>query len=79
MKPLRIAVAFLTILTAGAYGQTSPVPYAPNSDGPGPSFASSQTAHLFPGTYKSIRNVDFGNLKLPIFGADGKPAGSISF
>ena len=71
-------IVLLLILLAGAFGQTSPVPYAPNSDGPGPTFTNDQIAYSFPGAYSSIRKVDFRNLRSPIFDADGKPVGSPS-
>ena len=45
------------------FGQISPVPYAPNSDGPGPTFASQTVASSFPGKYSSVEKVDFRNLK----------------
>jgi len=69
----------LPLLIAGAFGQTSQVPYAPNSDGPGPTFTKESVSFSFPGSYSSIRRVDFRNLRLPIFDAEGRPAGSISF
>jgi len=44
------------------FGQTSHVPYAPGSDGPGPTFTSENINHSYPGSYSSIRTVDFRNL-----------------
>ena len=72
-------LALLFFLVADAFSQTSQVPYAPNSDGPGPTFTSENVRLSYEGTYSSIRKVDFRNLRSPIFGDDGKPAGSISF
>ena len=57
-KTLR-QLALLSILLAGAFGQTSQVPYAPGSDGPGPTFTSSQIPYTVPGAYSSIRKVNF--------------------
>jgi hypothetical protein len=64
-------LALLFILLAGAFGQTSQVPYAPDSDGPGPTFTTENISLSYPGSYSSIRKVDFRNL-------NGKPAGSFS-
>lgn len=50
------------MLSAGAFSQTSQVPYASNGDGPGPTFSYSETSQLYPGFYSSIRAVDFRNL-----------------
>jgi hypothetical protein len=59
------------ILLAGAFRQTSQVPYAPDRDGPGPTFTSENISLSYPGSYSLIRKVDFRNL-------NGKPAGSFS-
>jgi len=72
-------LALLSLLLAGAFGQTSPVPYAPNSDGTGPTFTSEDASFSFSGSYSSIRKVDFRNLKFPVFDAGGKRVGSTSF
>jgi hypothetical protein len=53
----------MLFLAATAFGQTSDVPYAPNSDGPGPTFHSADLNISFPGSYASIREVDFRNLR----------------
>jgi hypothetical protein len=58
-------LALLLIVLASAFGQTSEVPYAPNSDAPGPTFANEQVLYSFPGTFSSIRKVDFRNLRFP--------------
>jgi hypothetical protein len=57
---------FVSLLLFGLTGlcsQTSPVPYAPNSDGPGPTFTNETITSEFPGRYSSVRQVDFRNLK----------------
>jgi len=56
-------LALLFTLLADAFGQTSQVPYAPDSDGPGPTFTSENISLSYPGSYSSIRKVDFRNLK----------------
>ena len=55
-------LALLLIPLAAACGQTSPVPYAPDSDGPGPTFTSENVSLSYPGAYSSIRKVNFRNL-----------------
>jgi hypothetical protein len=55
--------ALVPLILANALGQTSSVPYASNSDGPGPTFASQMVTVILPGQYSSIRRVDFRNLK----------------
>jgi len=72
-------VPLFFLLVACAFSQKSQVPYAPNSDGPGPTFSSNNASLLYQGSYSSIRKVDFQNLRSPIFDDDGKPAGRISF
>ena len=72
-------LALLFLQVAVAFSQKSQVPYAPNSDGPGPTFTSENISLSYEGTYSSIRKVDFRNLRSPIFDVDGKPAGKISF
>ena len=54
---------FAALVVASVFGQGSSIPYAPNSDGPGPTFASQIVASSFPGKYSSINRVDFRNLK----------------
>ncbi len=46
-------------LAACALAQQAPVPYA---DGDGPTFAAYPDADTWPGSYQSIRKVDFSNL-----------------
>ena len=70
-------LALLLVVTA-AFGQISQVPYAPDSDGPGPTFTSEDVSLSYPGYYSSIRKVDFRNFKFPFFDQAGKPAGSFS-
>ena len=64
---------------AGAFGQTSRVPYAPDSDGPGPTFANENAGRSYPGSYSSIRQVDFRNFRYLLFGKSGKTTGSLLF
>jgi len=51
-------LAILSALLAGAFGQTSPVPYFGV-----PSFSNEQLQHSYPGTFSSIRKVDFLNFR----------------
>ena len=78
-----IVVVFIHVLTfsvlATGQEQTSLVPYAPDSDGPGPTFTCENVSSSFPGHYSSIRKVDFRNLRFPVLDAGGRPAGSVSF
>ena len=59
MRPL----ALIPVILACAFGQTSHVPYAANSDGPGPTFTSEIAESSFRGRYSTIHKVDFRNLK----------------
>jgi len=70
-------VALLFLLVANAFGQKSPVPYALESDGPGPTFTSEDVSLSYQGSYSSIRNVDFRNLRVFVPDGAGKPAGSV--
>ena len=72
-------VTVLSILLTAAFGQKSQVPYDPDNGVPGPTFSNSHAGQFFPGSYSSIRQVDFRNLRIPVFDRAGKPAGSISF
>lgn len=58
-----LAIALLVLSQATLSSQTSSVPYAPNSDGPGPTFSSKTVLHSFRGAYSFIHTVDFRNLK----------------
>lgn len=62
-------IALFLILFARAFGQTSQVPY----DETGPIFLIRDGADPYPGSYSSIRKIDFRNL--PFHGDDdnGKP------
>jgi hypothetical protein len=71
-------LALLSILLASAFGQTSSVPYAPDSDGPGPTFRNRQVLHSYPGSFSSIRRVDFRNFRFFSFDEAGRPSGSFS-
>jgi hypothetical protein len=68
--------AYLPILLANAFAQTLPVPYAPGTDGPGPTFSGQQVSYSYPGSFPSIRNVDFRNFRFPTFDAAGKSSES---
>jgi hypothetical protein len=50
------------------FSQLSPVPYGPDTDGPGPTFSNELDSTIFPGKYASIRNVDFRNIRYPDLG-----------
>jgi hypothetical protein len=56
-------IAFLVCGLAPAFSQTSHVPYASGSDGPGPTFTNETITDALPGKYSSIHKVDFRNLK----------------
>jgi len=56
-------IALLVCGLTPLFSQTSPVPYAPNSDGPGPTFSNVTATNPLPGRYSSIQKVDFRNLK----------------
>ena len=58
------------------FSQTSLVPYAPGTDGPGPTFTNDATGLSYPGSYSSIRNVDFRNFTFPASDRAAIPAGS---
>jgi hypothetical protein len=74
-----VAVVSLGLrLASSAFGQTSSVPYAFGSDGPGPTFESRQLAYSYPGTYSSIRNLNFRNFTFLNFDAVGEPAGDLT-
>jgi hypothetical protein len=62
-------LALWSILLAGAFGQTSPVPYFVP-----PLFSNERFLHSYPGTYSSIRSVDFRNFTF--FGFE--PIGGVS-
>jgi hypothetical protein len=72
-------LALSSLLAAYAFGQASQVPYAPDGDGPGPTFKSENVSLSFPSVYLSIQKVDFRNFRLLILDAAGRPAGSIRF
>jgi hypothetical protein len=57
------ATALLHLVLVAVFGQVSPVPYAPDSDGPGPTFASRAVTISFPGKYSCVQKVDFSSLK----------------
>src|SRR5437868_504311 len=55
---------WLLLSTCLTFGQKSPVPYAPHSDGPGPTFTVENGNVAYPGNHPSIQSVDFRNLTL---------------
>lgn len=65
------------IPVAAALSQTSQIPYAPGSDGPGPTFTSETVRRSYPGSYSSIHKVDFRNFTFPLTDQPGIPAGSL--
>jgi hypothetical protein len=66
--------ALLFFLLASAFGQHSQVPYAPDSDGPGPTFTNEQFHYSYPGSFSSIRKVDFRNFRFLGLDNAGKPS-----
>ena len=64
----------LSLLIASGFAQTSNVPYAPNSDAPGPTFTVQEVHNCYPGSVSSIRAIDFRNFQFLEFGEDGKPS-----
>lgn len=56
-------LTFAALVVSNVFGQGSSVPYASNSDGPGPTFVNEIATSSFNGKYSSIRKVDFRNLK----------------
>lgn len=70
---------FLLTLAVCLYGQISKVPYATASDGSGPTFSARDISILLGGHYRSIRDVDFPNLTVPMLGGAGKRIGTAQF
>ena len=56
------ALKICLCVAACAFAQKSSVPYATNGDSTGPTFAVQTESSIFPGSYRSIRSVDFRNL-----------------
>jgi hypothetical protein len=56
-----LTLAFSLILLAGAFGQTSQVPYDPTY---GPTFANTEAHISYPRSYSSIRKVNFRKLAI---------------
>jgi len=71
-------LALLLFPIVAVFSQTSRVPYAPGTDGPGPTFTNDTTGLSYPGSYSSIRNVDFRNFNFPASDRAPTPAGSFS-
>jgi len=65
----------LPFVVVSAFAQTSDVPYAPNSDGPGLTFTTERVGNCYAGSFSSIRTINFRNFRFPNFGKDGKPSG----
>jgi hypothetical protein len=66
---MRPAVALVSISLC-LYGQRPSVPYAQFF---GPDFDNVRLESSYPGSYQSIRKVDFRNLKLVVFDQTGRP------
>jgi hypothetical protein len=64
----------LPFILASAFGQKSDVPYAPNSDGPGPTFSDKKVDDLYPGSYRSLRRIDFRDFTFLNFDKAGRPS-----
>jgi len=64
----------LPFVVVSAFAQTSEVPYAPNSDGPGPTFTIKRVHNCYPGSVSSIRRINFRNFKFLNFREDGEPS-----
>jgi hypothetical protein len=60
------------IIVNGA-AQTSDVPYAPGSDGPGPTYMIEQVHNCYPGSFSSIQAINFRDFHFLSFGKDGRP------
>jgi hypothetical protein len=63
------------MLLTGAFGQTSQIPYAPDN---GPLFSNDQISHLYPGSFSSIRRVNFRNFRYLSFDEAGNPTEDFS-
>ena len=57
------SIALLLFGLTTTFSQTSQVPYALDSDGPGPTFTNETVTNSLPGKYSSIQKVDFRNLR----------------
>ena len=68
MTTLVLALVSLVPLAVVLFGQSSSIPYAEFS---GPSFGNTKVVYLYPGSYRSIREVDFNNLTLHWFDEAG--------
>src|SRR5579872_4620986 len=68
----------LPVIVVSAFGQKSDVPYAPGSDGPGPTYTSKEVHDVYPGSFSSIRKIDFRNFKYLSFDDTGKVADSFA-
>ena len=65
----------LPFILATAFAQNSDVPYAPNSNGPGPTFSDERVNNLYPGSYRSLSNIDFRDFTYLDFDKAGRPSG----
>jgi hypothetical protein len=68
----------LLFVLGSAFGQTSDVPYAQDSDGPGPTFTDEPVNGSYAGSFSSIRNTNFRHFKFLRFDKAGKPSGGYS-
>jgi hypothetical protein len=60
---------------AAAPGQRSDVPYAADSDGPGPTYQSTRLNGVYPGSWPSLRKIDFANFTFLGFGENDRKSG----
>src|SRR5438477_9630174 len=55
-----------------ALAQESDVPYAPDSDGPGPTFESKRINDVYPGSHSSLRRINFKDFTFIDFDEHGQ-------
>jgi len=73
---MRRLALFFPFLLPGLFGQTPAVPYDPIV---GPTFTNRQFRFQYPGSYPSLRNMNFRDFTFfQNFDAEGKPAGSVA-
>jgi len=65
----------LPFIIVSGFAQTSDVPYAPNSDGPGPTYTIERVRDCYSGAFSSIRAINFRDFHFLRFGKDGRPSG----
>jgi hypothetical protein len=54
-------LSLLLFLIVSGFAQTSDVAYAPNSGGPGPTYTVERVTNCYPGSFSSVRAIDFRN------------------